>query len=304
MILIGENVHIISKKVRSALENRDENFVKKILKIQQKFDVIDLNVGPAKGKLDNIFQWLIPLCGDKNLSLDTSNIAAIKEGLKLIESPKNCFINSTSADKEKLEFLTTLAIDYDCNLIALAMSKETGIPKTADERMELICEVYDYSLSKGVNNEKLFFDPLVLPVKVDSSQGIEVLNTIKMAKESFDPQVKTVIGLSNISNGILSSYRPLFNRVFAVLAYGAGLDCIIADARDEKLYNIIKMLECNNPKTDVEKLYINLANMVQCFGELEDIDFDMEDEEQNLIIKSAQILLNKRIYSDSFAQLQ
>jgi len=304
MIIIGENIHIISKQVRHALENRDENYVKNILKIQQNFDVVDLNVGPAKGKLDNIFEWLIPLCGQKNLSLDTSNSEAIEKGLKLIKSPQNCFINSTSADEEKLEFLTSLAIKYDCNLIALSMSKETGIPKTADERMELIYKIYDYSLSKGINNEKLFFDPLVLPVKVDSSQGVEVLNTIKMTKESFDPQVKTVIGLSNISNGILPLHRPLFNRTFAALAYGAGLDCIIADAKDKKLYDIIKMLECNNPKTDIEKLYINLANMVQCFGELEDVDFNKEDKEQCLVIKSAQILLNKRIYSDSFAQLR
>jgi len=122
MILIGENIHIISKQVREALENKDENFVKNLIKIQQNSDCIDLNVGPAKGKLDSIFDWLIPLCDGKNISLDSTNLQAISGAVKIIPNPKNCFINSTSKDSEKLEFLTDLALEYDCNLIALAMS--------------------------------------------------------------------------------------------------------------------------------------------------------------------------------------
>ena len=36
MKLIGENIHIISKSVRYALENKDQNFVENLLKIMQK----------------------------------------------------------------------------------------------------------------------------------------------------------------------------------------------------------------------------------------------------------------------------
>ena len=131
MILIGENIHVISKSVRSALESRDENFVKNLIKIQEKIDVIDLNVGPAKGKLDGIFEWLCPLVCAKPVSFDSSNTEAIKNGLKICGN-KDCFINSTTADDEKLNILTDLALEYDCNLIALTMTKEDGIPKTSD----------------------------------------------------------------------------------------------------------------------------------------------------------------------------
>lgn len=303
MILIGENIHIISKNVRCALENRDENFVKILTKIMQNCDAIDLNVGPAKGKLDNIFDWLVPVVGDKNISFDSSNIDAIESGLKLVSRPQNCFINSTSADDEKLERLTNVAKNYECNLIALAMSKETGIPKDADGRMELIFKIYEKCIEKEIVSDKIFFDPLILPLNVDQSQAKEVLNTITMVKESFEPKVNTVVGLSNISNGMPSEIRQIVNRVFGVMLFGAGLDCAIIDAKDIELVRILRMLECNNPQNDVDKLYINISNMVQCFGDVEDIEYDKNNLEQSNIIKTLRVLSNKDIFSNKYVDL-
>ena len=148
MILIGENIHIISTSVREALEKKDENFVKNLVKIQQNTDCIDLNVGPAKNKLDRIFEWLIPLVGNQNISFDSTNSDAIEQGLRLVKNSKDCFINSTSKDEVKLERLTDLAAKHNCNLVALAMSKETGIPKTADGRLEIIFEIYEKCMEK------------------------------------------------------------------------------------------------------------------------------------------------------------
>lgn len=303
MILIGENIHIISKQVRQALEDRDENFVKNLIKIQENLDCIDLNIGPARGKLDNIFEWLCPLVSGKNISFDSTNTDAIEAGLKLADDAKNCFINSTSRDIEKLEKLTDLTLEHNCNLIALALSKETGIPKTADGRMEIIFEIYEKCMEKGIDSSKIFFDPLILPVYVEQSQALEALNTIQMIKESFEPKVNTIIGLSNISNGSPKELRPLINRVFAVLAYGAGLDAAIIDAKDNELIRIFKMLDNNCPQSSVDNLYINLSNMIRDFNDLEEIKFDKNSIEEQNIIKTASILLNKKIYSDSFTQV-
>lgn len=303
MILIGENIHIISTSVREALEKKDENFVKNLVKIQQNTDCIDLNVGPAKNKLDRIFEWLIPLVGNQNISFDSTNSDAIEQGLSLVKNSKNCFINSTSKDEVKLERLTDLAAKHNCNLVALAMSKETGIPKTADGRLEIIFEIYEKCMEKGIESNKIFFDPLVLPICADQTQALEALNTIQMVKESFEPKVNTVIGLSNISNGCPKELRPLINRVFGVLAFGAGLDAVILDAKDTELVRIFKMLENNNPTSSVDMLYVNLANMVKEFKELEEIEYNHNNIEECNIIKTATILLNKKIYSDSFTQV-
>ena len=155
-------------------------------------------------------------------------------------------------------------------------------------------------MENGLDSEKLFFDPLILPVCVDQGQALEALNTIKMIKESFDPPVKTVIGLSNISNGCPKDLRPLINRVFGVLASGAGLDAAIVDAKDLELVRIFRMLETASPWSDVDRLYIELAAMVHDFGEIDDIEYDKNSQEQSNIIKTAKILLNKDITLGSF----
>ena len=122
-----------------------------------------------------------------------------------------------------------------------------------------------------------------------------------MIKESFDPPVKTVIGLSNISNGTLQ--RELLNRTFAAMAFGAGLDAAIIDAKDLELVRIFKMLEGGKPQFERDNIYLNLANMMRDFGEIDDVEFDKNSQEQTEIIKAARILLNREIYSHSFTQI-
>ncbi len=306
MILIGENIHIISKSVREALEKRDEDFVKELIRIQKNMDYIDLNVGPAKNNLSGILPWLsqkVEENSDLKISFDTTNSDEMRAGLETYSKNSDAFINSTSKDEPRLEKMTDLAAEFGCNLIALTLSKDTGIPKTADGRLEIAFEIYEKCIEKGIDSSKIYFDPLILPVCVDQSQAMEALNTIQMIKQSFDPPVNTVIGLSNISNGCPKELRPLINRVFAVLAFGAGLDSAIIDAKDLELVRVLRMLENNSPQNEIDNLYIKLVEMIRDFSDLESVDYDKNDEEQVKIIKTVNILTGQKIYSHSFTQI-
>lgn len=304
MILIGENIHIISKSVRSALESRDEIFINNLIEIQKNMDYVDLNIGPARGELSGVFEWLVPLVENAGLkiSFDTTNSDEMLSGLTGVKNSNDCFINSTSLDMPKFEVLTNMAVNYGSNLVALTMSKDTGIPKTSDGRLEIAFEIYEKCIEKGIDTEKIFFDPLVLPVCADQPQALESLNTIRMIKESFDPPVKTIIGLSNISNGCLNDVRPLINRVYAVLAYGAGLDAVIMDAKDTELVRIFRMLESNKPQVEVDNLYLTLAKMSSEFSDFKKIDYDVDNKEQASIVKTVEILTGQKIYSHSFTR--
>ena len=306
MLLIGENIHIISKTVQKALLEKDEEFILNLIKRQSHMDYIDLNVGPAKNQLEGILPYLCELVEsntDMKISFDTTNYDEMRRGLEKTKNPTNALLNSTSADEVRLEKLSSLASEFGSNIIALTMNKELGIPKSADDRLNLAFEVFEKCQEKGISNEKIFFDPLILPISVDQSQAQEALNTIQMIKQSFDPEVMTTVGLSNISNGSPVEMRPLLNRVFAVLAYGAGLDSAIVDSFDMELIKTIKVLESGNATNKIDELYISLADMIRDFSELEEISYDLHDPKQVEIIKTARVLLNKDIYTHSYTQI-
>ena len=306
MKLIGENIHIISKSVRTALLNRDEAFILDLIKKKSKMEYIDLNVGPANSGLDGILAWLASLVeenSDLKISFDTANAKEMRKGLEACRNVSKSVINSASDDDERLEAMTNLAAEFNTNLIALTLSSKTGIPQTADGRVELALDMYETCMTKGISNERIFFDPLILPVSVDQSQAAETLNTITIIKESFEPACNTVIGLSNISNGSPKELRPLINKVYLSLAMGAGLDAAIIDAKDEALIRMVNMLENNTPTSKSDKLLLDLTSVTRDFMDIDDISYDKSDKESNDIYKAALILLNKEVYSHSFTQV-
>ncbi len=306
MKLIGENIHIISKKVREALLNRDKAFILELIDKQKHLEYIDLNVGPATSGMEGILAWLAELIQENsnlNISFDTANIKEMKQGLAVCKNPKMAIINSASDDYERLDKMTDLAAEYGSNLIALTLSSKDGIPKTSDGRVELALDIYETCMIKGIPNEKIYFDPLILPICVDQSQAFEAFNTIKILKESFEPQCNTVIGLSNISNGSPKELRPLINNVCLALAYGAGLDAAIIDANDKNLIQTLNMLETQMPRTPSDKLLIDLTSLTREFTQINDIKYDKNDKLSVNIYKTALILLNKQVYSHSFTQV-
>lgn len=307
MKLIGENIHIISKKIRTAIENRDKEFIQDLAKRQAEagVDWIDLNIGPARKGWEGTMEWLtntVLEVADTNFSFDTSNITEIESGLSIVKAPDKCIVNSASGDPERLERMVNVASKFGSNLIALTMSNETGIPKDADGRMEIAAIIMDKVAESGIDNSKIFLDPLVLPVSVDQTQVTEALNAIRVFKESFDPPVMTTIGLSNVSNGSPKEIRPLINRIFAVLAMGCGLDSAIVDSFDAELLRVNRVIESATPQKQSDELLIKLYSMMQEFGELEDVTYDASNTEEVEIYRTARVLLNKNIYAHSYLE--
>lgn len=308
MKLISENLHIISKSTKEAVLNRDEMFIRNLLKrqIDTNPDWIDLNIGPARGAFAGTMKWLVEIVQDMTdipISFDSTNSDEVKVGLSMAKLPQYCLINSTSADIDRLNKVSDMAVEYDCGMIALTMNSELGIPKESDRRLELAFEITSVTEEKGINNGKIYFDPLILPVCVDQTQAMEALNTIRMLKESFDPEVMTTIGLSNVSNGCPKELRPLINRVFMVMAMGCGLDTAIVDSFDSELLRINKMIESQKTEKTADRVLLDIYSVMQTFDELEAVEYDKADLEQVRIYKTAEILLNKKVYSNSYLEI-
>ncbi|MBI3762306.1 MAG: dihydropteroate synthase [Chloroflexi bacterium] len=172
MLKLGENIHIISPKVKEALANRDGAFFVQLARKQKEAgaDALDLNIGPQKKAGPEVMDWLVDCVqeavGDMTLSFDTTNLAAIEVGLKKVakNGKANAIINSTSAEEERLAAVPPLAAKYGAKLIALTMAKE-GIPVSADARVSLAMEkLMPRAQEVGLPMSDLLIDPLVLTV--------------------------------------------------------------------------------------------------------------------------------------------
>ena len=312
MYIIGENIHIISPKVKEALANRDGAFFVQLARKQQAAgaNVLDLNIGPQKKAGPEVVSWLIECVqegvGDQmTISLDTTNLAAIETGLKKLAKGgvSNAIINSASAEEERLATVPPLAAQYGARLIALCMEKG-GIPVSADARVSLAMDkLIPRAQEVGVPMDRLLIDPLVLTVSGCQEYVPHAVEAVRMLKMVSDPPPMTVCGLSNVSNQVVPAMRPLLNRTYLVMLMAVGIDAAILDPLDREMMETIRIVEQRDASTPVGSLYLKLFDAVAAGGELEPGDVDMNDPKQAEIWKTVQVLLNKVIYTDSYLRL-
>ncbi len=61
MYIIGENIHIISDKVKNALTERDARFFQELAvkQVEAGASALDLNLGPRKKDGEEVFPWMV-----------------------------------------------------------------------------------------------------------------------------------------------------------------------------------------------------------------------------------------------------
>ncbi|HLF26561.1 MAG TPA: dihydropteroate synthase [Anaerolineae bacterium] len=311
MLLIGESIHIISPKVKEALNNRDGAFFVQLARQQQDAgaNALDLNIGPQKKAGPEVMSWLVDCVqegvGDMLLSFDTTNLAAIEAGLKKIavNGKANAIVNSTSAEHERLEKVPPVAAQYGAKLIALTMAKE-GIPVSADARVGIAMEqLIPRAQEVGIPIPDLLIDPLVLTVSGCQEYVPQCIEAVRMLKMVADPPPMVNVGLSNVSNAVPAPMRPLLNRVYMVMLMAVGLDAAIIDPFDRELLEAIRIVQQRDASTPVGALYLKLHDASAAGAELEPAEVDLGDPQQAEVWKTVQVLLNKIIYTDSYLRL-
>ncbi|MEW6054460.1 MAG: dihydropteroate synthase [Nitrospirota bacterium] len=236
MLIIGEKLSIIAKRVREAMMKKDKVPIQDIAVSQWKAGagMIDANIGPAEDGGEDLMQWMVttiqevvslPLC------LDTTNYAAVDAGLKVHNNTwGRPLINSTSNDPERFPTLE-LAAKYNAQIIGLTVGKG-GLPADAEERAGIAAEIMARAAEYGVPLEDLYLDPLVLQIATSQDHALKVIHSVRMFQELNDPPMKTVVGLSNISNGCPKNIRPVLNNHYLSLLMYEGLTAAIADPHE------------------------------------------------------------------------
>ena len=234
MLVVGEKINTSRKNIAAAVEARDIDFIREAARKQAEAGshYIDVNAGTFLDKEIDYLCWLVEVVQDAvdlPLCLDSPNPQALAEAMKRHKGEP--MINSISLEKERYEALLPVVTEGPCRVVALCMA-ETSMPNTVAERVAVGAELIDKLTQKGVPLEKIYVDPLVQPVSVDTGMGTAVLGAIEKIMKDF-PGVNTICGLSNISFGL--PMRKIINRNFLTLCMASGVSAAILDPTDKEL---------------------------------------------------------------------
>lgn len=296
MLLIGESLNVISKKIGKAFKERDPKPIQEeaLFQKQKGMDYIDINLGPAKKDGHELMPWVVQVVQevvpDIPLALDTSNIDAIEAALKVI---KPCdtphMINSIMCRPERYERMVPIAAQYNADFIALMWGPE-GLPRDENERAALCVELLYFANEAGIPNEKIWVDGIVTPVNIQQPQAISLM-TFQAMIPDMAPGARSTCGLSNISNGAPEHLRPIINQTYMVMLQKNGMQSVIADPLDDTLIAIAK-----GQRQDIVDLI---------YGMMDGVEPNMASlpKEMQNFAKTVNIILGKTLYSDSWLDI-
>ncbi|MCD6299828.1 MAG: dihydropteroate synthase [Dehalococcoidales bacterium] len=291
MILIGENINVMSKTIGPAMRERNPKPIQELVRaeVEAGVDYLDLNIGPARKAGDELMTWLVNVVQevtDKPLSLDTTNPVAMEAGLKVHKG--RALINSISLARMEEEL--PLVKKYDADFIGLLWGRE-GMPRDADERAMIAVELMTAANEMGIPCESIWFDPIVTPVvNVEANQSKPCLEFMSSVGD-IAPGCKSAVGLSNVSNGAPAHLRRYLNQTYLMMLMKYGLHSAIVDAFDAEL---IKVARGGKPE---------LTALVHRVMDGEKPDLSSLSEEEVKYVKTVRVLTGESLYSHSWMEI-
>jgi 5-methyltetrahydrofolate--homocysteine methyltransferase len=242
MIVVGEKINSSRKSIARAVEERDANFICTVAREQAEAGAryIDVNAGTFLDREVEALCWLVEVVQNEvelPLCLDSPNPRALSEAMKLHHGEP--MVNSISLEEERFRLLIPVVTSQPCDVVALCMA-ETSMPTTVEERVRVGAQLLTRLTDEGIPLERIYVDPLIQPVSVDTRMGKAALGAIQRIMADF-PGVHSICGLSNISFGLPE--RRLLNRNFLALCMAHGLSAAILDPTDRQLMATLLAVE-------------------------------------------------------------
>jgi 5-methyltetrahydrofolate--homocysteine methyltransferase len=240
MLIVGERINSTRAGIQDAIGKRDAAFIVKEASKQLACgaDFIDINCAVTAGDEIRDIEWVLSVIQnelpDVNICIDSPNHLAIDGAIKAYRAKGKLFINSITAEKNRIDKILPLAVRSGAKLIALTMD-DKGMPDTAEERVKIARNILEIVKNGGFDPEELYFDPLIRPISTEPDQAKEFLRSIPMIKALG---VKTICGLSNVSFGLPD--RKLINATFLSMAAHAGLDAAILDPTEKLMHSSVR----------------------------------------------------------------
>ncbi|MDK2943113.1 MAG: 5-methyltetrahydrofolate corrinoid/iron sulfur protein methyltransferase [Acetobacterium sp.] len=242
MIIIGEKINGAIPSTAKAIAEKDAEFIRNLVHIQAAagVDYIDVCASVENNLELETMKWLIDIVQEETdipIAVDSPNENTCVTAMQYCKQPG--LFNSVSMEGNKVDvgFAAIAGTDWEC--VAL-LNSDKGIPKTAQDRLEVFTQIMAKAKEYGIDPSRLHIDPLV-EMLCTSEDGVSmVLDVIREIKAQY-PTIHVTGAISNISFNLPA--RKTVNMGFAVMAMNAGLDSGILDPTDRNLMGIIYATE-------------------------------------------------------------
>ena len=248
MIIIAEKINGSIPSMAKYIAERNEEAIKDIAVRQAE------QIGESKGFIDvcssvapevefETMRWLLDLVQgvtDMPISIDSPNAECLVELLPYVKKPG--LVNSVSGEGNKIDLIFPLLAkpEYkDWEVMAL-LSDDTGIPKTAGDRLRVFDKIMAKAKEYGISPSRIHIDPLV-EMLCTSEDGIAMVEEVMGKIREQYPSIHISGAVSNISFNLPA--RKLVNMAFVCLAIKAGMDSAVFDPLDKQLLGVIYATE-------------------------------------------------------------
>jgi 5-methyltetrahydrofolate--homocysteine methyltransferase len=230
--IIGERINPTGRKA-FAEQLRNGDLTQVVVDVEEQVaggaHVLDVNMGVPltdEAELLGSAVRLVQEHTDLPLCIDSSFVEALEAGLAAYEG--KALVNSVTCEEDRLERVLPLVKEHGAAIICL-VNDETGIPATAQDRLEVCKRLVDAVHGRyEVPLEDIVIDPLAMTVGADPQAVVTTLETIRLIRDEFG--LNTTLGASNVSFGLPS--RHALGAGFLTVASYAGLTSAIMDARN------------------------------------------------------------------------
>jgi len=171
--------------------------------------------------------------------IDTTDATAIELALTYCQGKS--IINSINLEdgEEKFERVVPIAHDFGAAVVVGCIDEDKLQAQAFTRERKLAVAQRSYKLlteKYGLGPEDIIFDPLVFPCATGDENyiggAVETVEGIRLIKQAL-PDVRTILGISNVSFGLPAGAREVVNSVFLYYCTKAGLDLAIVNT--EKL---------------------------------------------------------------------
>src|SRR6266699_2818628 len=167
--------------------------------------------------------------------VDTTDPTAVAQALTYCQG--KAILNSINLEdgEEKFERVVPIAHEFGAAVVVGCIDEDKLQAQAFTRERKLAIAQRSYKLlteKYGLGPEDIIFDPQVFPCATGDENyiggAVETIEGIRLIKQAL-PDVRTILGISNVSFGLPAGAREVVNSVFLYYCTKAGLDLAIVN---------------------------------------------------------------------------